>query len=149
MEPRPSCRKTSTGLPFAPSPIHSYASERPAARTVGMRFELSTRWIIGRHAFHRLAGAACDARAVVGNWIVARAVRDDIAPGIATVGRLIIVLAILRPSPRAVCARSCASCAETGKSSPVSDSPAADSISGCRVSAFTTRRRPAEFSISR
>lgn len=32
-----------------------------------------------------------------GNWIVARAVRDDIAPGIATVGRLIIVLAILWP----------------------------------------------------
>lgn len=32
-----------------------------------------------------------------GNWIVARAVRDDIAPGIATVGRLIIVLVILVP----------------------------------------------------
>src|SRR5687767_6833423 len=32
-----------------------------------------------------------------GNWIVARAVRDDIAPGIATVGRLVIVLAILLP----------------------------------------------------
>ena len=32
-----------------------------------------------------------------GNWIVARAVRDDIAPGIATVGRLIIVLALLVP----------------------------------------------------
>jgi drug/metabolite transporter (DMT)-like permease len=32
-----------------------------------------------------------------GNWIVARAVRDDIAPGIATVGRLLIVLAILVP----------------------------------------------------
>jgi len=32
-----------------------------------------------------------------GNWIVARAVRDDIAPGIATVGRLLIVLAILAP----------------------------------------------------
>ena len=32
-----------------------------------------------------------------GNWIVARAVRDDIAPGIATVGRLIIVLSILLP----------------------------------------------------
>ena len=32
-----------------------------------------------------------------GNWIVARAVRDDIAPGIATVGRLAIVLAILLP----------------------------------------------------
>ena len=30
-----------------------------------------------------------------GNWIVARAVRDDVAPGIATVGRLLIVLAIL------------------------------------------------------
>ena len=32
-----------------------------------------------------------------GNWIVARAVRDDIAPGIATVGRLAIVLALLLP----------------------------------------------------
>ena len=32
-----------------------------------------------------------------GNWIVARAVRDEIAPGIATVGRLFIVLAILLP----------------------------------------------------
>ncbi len=32
-----------------------------------------------------------------GNWIVARAVRDDIAPGIATVGRLLIVLTILLP----------------------------------------------------
>jgi drug/metabolite transporter (DMT)-like permease len=32
-----------------------------------------------------------------GNWIVARAVRDDIAPGIATVGRLFIVLLILLP----------------------------------------------------
>ena len=32
-----------------------------------------------------------------GNWIVARAVREEIAPGIATVGRLIIVAAILAP----------------------------------------------------
>jgi drug/metabolite transporter (DMT)-like permease len=32
-----------------------------------------------------------------GNWIVARAVRDDVAPGIATVGRLLIVLALLFP----------------------------------------------------
>ena len=32
-----------------------------------------------------------------GNWIVARAVRNDIAPGLATVGRLAIVLAILLP----------------------------------------------------
>lgn len=32
-----------------------------------------------------------------GNWIVARAVRDEVAPGIATVGRLLIVLAILLP----------------------------------------------------
>ena len=32
-----------------------------------------------------------------GNWIVARAVRDDIAPGIATAGRLVIVLLILMP----------------------------------------------------
>jgi drug/metabolite transporter (DMT)-like permease len=32
-----------------------------------------------------------------GNWIVARAVREDVAPGVATVGRLIIVLLILLP----------------------------------------------------
>jgi drug/metabolite transporter (DMT)-like permease len=32
-----------------------------------------------------------------GNWIVARAVREEIAPGIATVGRLLIVLSILLP----------------------------------------------------
>jgi len=32
-----------------------------------------------------------------GNWIVARAVRDDISPGVATVGRLVVVLAILLP----------------------------------------------------
>jgi drug/metabolite transporter (DMT)-like permease len=32
-----------------------------------------------------------------GNWVVARAVRDDVAPGIATVGRLLIALAILVP----------------------------------------------------
>jgi drug/metabolite transporter (DMT)-like permease len=32
-----------------------------------------------------------------GNWIVARAVREAIAPGIATVGRILIVLAILLP----------------------------------------------------
>jgi drug/metabolite transporter (DMT)-like permease len=32
-----------------------------------------------------------------GNWIVARAVREDIAPGIATAGRLLIVLALLVP----------------------------------------------------
>jgi drug/metabolite transporter (DMT)-like permease len=32
-----------------------------------------------------------------GNWIVARAVREEIAPGIATVGRLLIVLCILLP----------------------------------------------------
>ena len=32
-----------------------------------------------------------------GNWIVARAVRNDITPGIATMGRLLIVLAILLP----------------------------------------------------
>src|SRR5258706_8729050 len=32
-----------------------------------------------------------------GNWIVARAVRDDVAPGIATVGRLAIVIALLSP----------------------------------------------------
>lgn len=32
-----------------------------------------------------------------GNWIVARAARDDIAPGIATAGRLLLVLAILLP----------------------------------------------------
>jgi drug/metabolite transporter (DMT)-like permease len=32
-----------------------------------------------------------------GNWIVARAVRDDIAPGMATAGRLVVVLLILLP----------------------------------------------------
>jgi drug/metabolite transporter (DMT)-like permease len=32
-----------------------------------------------------------------GNWVVARAVRADIAPGVATVGRLIIVLLLLLP----------------------------------------------------
>ena len=32
-----------------------------------------------------------------GNWIVARAVRDEISPGLATVGRLIIVLLVLTP----------------------------------------------------
>lgn len=32
-----------------------------------------------------------------GNWIVARAVRDEIAPGIATAGRLVIVIALLAP----------------------------------------------------
>lgn len=32
-----------------------------------------------------------------GNWIVARAAREEIAPGLATVGRLIIVLAVLMP----------------------------------------------------
>jgi drug/metabolite transporter (DMT)-like permease len=32
-----------------------------------------------------------------GNWIVGRAVREDIAPAIATVGRLLIVLSILLP----------------------------------------------------
>ncbi len=32
-----------------------------------------------------------------GNWIVARAVRDDISPGTATAGRLIVVLLIMLP----------------------------------------------------
>jgi drug/metabolite transporter (DMT)-like permease len=32
-----------------------------------------------------------------GNWIVARAVRADIAPGVATMGRLLLVLALLAP----------------------------------------------------
>ena len=32
-----------------------------------------------------------------GNWIVARAVREEIAPGTATVGRLLVVLAVLLP----------------------------------------------------
>lgn len=40
-----------------------------------------------------------------GNWIVARAVREDIAPGIATAGRLVIVIALLAP----FCARTAAS----------------------------------------
>jgi drug/metabolite transporter (DMT)-like permease len=32
-----------------------------------------------------------------GNWIVARAVREEIAPGFATAGRLVIVIALLGP----------------------------------------------------
>jgi drug/metabolite transporter (DMT)-like permease len=32
-----------------------------------------------------------------GNWIVARAVRDDISPGLATAGRLVIVVLLLAP----------------------------------------------------
>jgi len=32
-----------------------------------------------------------------GNWIVARAVRADVAPGVATLGRLVLVLALLLP----------------------------------------------------
>ena len=32
-----------------------------------------------------------------GNWIVARAVRDDISPGVATAGRIVVVLLILLP----------------------------------------------------
>jgi len=32
-----------------------------------------------------------------GNWIVARAVRADVAPGVATLGRLLLVLALLLP----------------------------------------------------
>jgi len=32
-----------------------------------------------------------------GNWIVARAVRDEVAAGFATVGRLLVVLAVLLP----------------------------------------------------
>ena len=32
-----------------------------------------------------------------GNWIVARAVREDISPGLATAGRLLIVIALLGP----------------------------------------------------
>ena len=32
-----------------------------------------------------------------GNWIVARAVRDDVSPAVATTGRLLIVLVILMP----------------------------------------------------
>ena len=32
-----------------------------------------------------------------GNWIVARAVRDEIAPGFATAGRLVVVIALLAP----------------------------------------------------
>jgi drug/metabolite transporter (DMT)-like permease len=32
-----------------------------------------------------------------GNWIVARAVRDDVSPAVATTGRLLIVLLILAP----------------------------------------------------
>ena len=32
-----------------------------------------------------------------GNWIVARAVRDDVSPGVATAGRLLIVALVLAP----------------------------------------------------
>jgi drug/metabolite transporter (DMT)-like permease len=32
-----------------------------------------------------------------GNWIVARAVRDDISPGLATAGRLLLVVLVLAP----------------------------------------------------
>ena len=32
-----------------------------------------------------------------GNWIVARAVRDDVSPGVATAGRLLIVALVLTP----------------------------------------------------
>ncbi|MBI3372624.1 MAG: DMT family transporter [Betaproteobacteria bacterium] len=32
-----------------------------------------------------------------GNWIVARAVREDVAPGVATAGRLVIVIGLLAP----------------------------------------------------
>src|SRR3954471_18979137 len=32
-----------------------------------------------------------------GNWIVARAVRDDISPGLATAGRVLIVIMVLAP----------------------------------------------------
>src|SRR3954465_9223760 len=32
-----------------------------------------------------------------GNWIVARAVRDAISPGLATAGRLVFVLVVLSP----------------------------------------------------
>jgi drug/metabolite transporter (DMT)-like permease len=35
-----------------------------------------------------------------GNWIVARAVRADVAPGVATVGRLLLALAVLAPLVR-------------------------------------------------
>ena len=35
-----------------------------------------------------------------GNWIVARAVRAEVAPGVATAGRLLIVLAVLLPLAR-------------------------------------------------
>lgn len=35
-----------------------------------------------------------------GNWIVARAVRDEISPGVATAGRLLIVVALLAPFTR-------------------------------------------------
>jgi drug/metabolite transporter (DMT)-like permease len=35
-----------------------------------------------------------------GNWIVARAVRDDISPGVATAGRLLLVAALLAPFTR-------------------------------------------------
>ena len=48
-------------------------------------------------AFHRLARSFATLLLWSGNWIVARAVRDEIAPGIATAGRLVVVLLILLP----------------------------------------------------
>jgi len=52
-----------------------------------------------RRAFPALAWLVLAATLLLwsGNWIVARAVRDDIAPGFATAGRLVVVLLILLP----------------------------------------------------
>ena len=52
-----------------------------------------------RHGFPALAWLVLLATLLLwsGNWIVARALRDVIAPGIATAGRLVVVLLILLP----------------------------------------------------
>jgi drug/metabolite transporter (DMT)-like permease len=52
-----------------------------------------------RRAFPAIAWLVLAATLLLwsGNWIVARAVRYDIAPGIATAGRLVVVLLILLP----------------------------------------------------
>lgn len=45
-----------------------------------------------------------------GNWIVARAVRDEIAPGFATAGRLVVVILLLAPFCWRAMARKLARC---------------------------------------
>ena len=65
--------------------------------------------IIARDALRRLFRCSSRrSRCGPGNWIVARAVRDEIAPGLITVGRLVIVMLILAPFALPGSARSCA-----------------------------------------